>query len=35
MIHLEGIVDAYVYLLQQRQKAWSFEMDLRTSVEKW
>ena len=35
MIHLEGIVDAYVYLHQQRQEAWSFELDLRTSVEKW
>ena len=35
MIHLEGIVDAYVYLHKQRQKAWSFELDLRTSVEKW
>ena len=35
MINLEGIVDAYLYLHQQRSQAWSFELDLRTSLEKW
>ena len=35
MINLEGIVDAYVYLHRQHPQAWTFELDLRTSVEKW
>ena len=35
MINLEGIVDAYLYLHQQRCQAWSFELDLRTFLEKW
>lgn len=34
-IHLEGIVDAYQYLFEQKLKAWSFELDLRTSTENW
>ena len=35
MISIEGIVDGYVYLVQQPRTAWSFEVDVRTSVEKW
>ena len=35
MINLEGIVDSYVYLHRQHPQAWTFELDLRTSVEKW
>ena len=35
MINIEGIVDAYVYLYNQPQNAWSFEVDMRTSVENW
>jgi NAD(P)-dependent dehydrogenase (short-subunit alcohol dehydrogenase family) len=35
LIDLEGIVDAYQYLYQQPRTAWSFEVDLRTSREKW
>ena len=35
MIDIQGIVDAYVYLFQQPRQAWSFELDLRTSIEKW
>ena len=35
MIDLEGIVDAYEYLYKQPRQAWSFELDVRTSVERW
>ena len=35
MISIDGIVDGYVYLYQQPRQAWSFELDVRTSVEKW
>ena len=35
MISIEGIVDAFVYLYRQPQTAWSFEVDVRTSLEKW
>ena len=35
LINLEGIVDAYVYLYKQPRTAWSFEVDVRTSMEKW
>ena len=35
MMSIEGIVDAYVYLHRQPRRAWSFEVDVRTSVEKW
>ena len=35
MIDIGGIVDGYVYLYQQPRRAWSFELDVRTSQEKW
>ena len=35
MVGLEGIVDAYEFLHDQPAMAWSFEVDLRTSVERW
>ena len=35
MISIDGIVDAYEYLYNQPSNAWSFEVDLRTSVERW
>ncbi|MBL8384463.1 MAG: SDR family NAD(P)-dependent oxidoreductase [Burkholderiales bacterium] len=35
LISLEGIVDAYVYLYRQGPRAWTFELDLRTSRESW
>jgi hypothetical protein len=35
MISIDGIVDGYEYLYNQPQRAWSFEIDVRTSVEKW
>ncbi len=35
MISIEGIVDAFVYLHRQPPGAWSFEVDVRTSKERW
>ena len=35
MINIDGIVDGYVYLHQQPRQAWTFELDVRTSQEKW
>ncbi len=35
MIAIDGIVDAFEYLYNQPQRAWSFEVDVRTSVERW
>ena len=35
MISIEGIVDGFAYLYHQPRSAWSFELDIRTSVESW
>ena len=35
MISIEGIVDGYVFLYRQPRRAWSFELDVRTSIESW
>lgn len=35
LISISGIVDAYEFLYKQPQTAWSFELDVRTSREKW
>lgn len=35
MINVEGIVDAYEYLYKQVKTAWTFEVDIRTSIENW
>ena len=35
MISLEGIVDAFEFLANQPPSAWSFEVDVRTSRERW
>ncbi len=35
MIGIDGIVDGFVYLYRQPRNAWSFEVDVRTSLEKW
>ena len=35
MITIKGIVDGFAYLYGQLRTAWSFEVDVRTSVEKW
>ena len=35
MVNLEGIVDSYFHLFRQKPQAWTFELDLRTSIETW
>lgn len=35
MIDLGGIVDGFVFLYRQPKTAWSFELDVRTALEKW
>ena len=35
MMSLEGLADAYVYLYRQPRRAWTFEVDVRTSLEDW
>jgi NAD(P)-dependent dehydrogenase (short-subunit alcohol dehydrogenase family) len=35
MLSIEGIVDAYVFLYRQPRRAWTFELDVRTSAESW
>ena len=35
MISLQGIADAYEFLYDQAPNAWTFELDVRTSLEKW
>ena len=35
MIDLSGIVDAYEFLYNQPSNAWTFELDVRTSIESW
>ena len=35
MIKIESIVDVYEYLYMQPKSGWSFEVDVRTSIEKW
>jgi NAD(P)-dependent dehydrogenase (short-subunit alcohol dehydrogenase family) len=35
MISIEGIVDGFAFLYQQPRRAWTFEIDVRTSQEKW
>ena len=35
LIALEGLADAYWYLHQQTERAWTFELDLRTRNENW
>ncbi len=35
LIDIDGIVDAFVYLHNQPKSAWSFELDVRTSMENW
>jgi len=35
MVNLQGIVDAYEFLYRQGPSAWTFELDLRTSLETW
>ena len=35
MINIEGIVNGFAFLYNQPRNAWSFEIDVRTSKEKW
>ena len=35
LISIEGIVDGFVFLYRQPRRAWSFELDVRTSHENW
>jgi NAD(P)-dependent dehydrogenase (short-subunit alcohol dehydrogenase family) len=35
LISIEGIVDGFVFLHKQPHRAWSFELDVRTSHENW
>ena len=35
LISIEGIVDGFVFLYRQPRRAWSFELDVRTSHESW
>ncbi len=35
LINIEGIVDCYAFLYRQPPSAWSFEVDVRTSLETW
>jgi NAD(P)-dependent dehydrogenase (short-subunit alcohol dehydrogenase family) len=35
LVSIEGIVDAFTFLYKQPPRAWSFEVDVRTSQEKW
>jgi NAD(P)-dependent dehydrogenase (short-subunit alcohol dehydrogenase family) len=35
LVSIEGIVDAFEFLYKQPQRAWSFELDVRTYKESW
>ena len=35
MINIEGLVDAFAYLYHRPRNAWTFEVDVRTSLESW
>jgi hypothetical protein len=35
LISIEAIVDAFAFLYRQPSRGWSFEVDVRTSREKW
>ena len=35
MVSIEGIVDGFVFLHRQPPRAWTFELDVRTSKESW
>jgi hypothetical protein len=34
-MNIESVTDAYMFLYNQNQNAWSFELDIRTSKENW
>ena len=35
LMDIESVTDAYMFLYNQNQNAWSFELDIRTSKENW
>ena len=35
LLDIEGIVERYAFFYRQHHKAWSLEVDVRTSVEPW
>jgi hypothetical protein len=35
MLDIEGIVECYAFIYGQPPRAWSFEVDVRTSIEPW
>jgi NAD(P)-dependent dehydrogenase (short-subunit alcohol dehydrogenase family) len=35
LLNIEGIVECYAFLYGQHHGAWSFEVDVRTSLESW
>jgi len=35
MLKIESVVDVYEYLYKQPKSGWSFEVDVRTSIENW
>jgi NAD(P)-dependent dehydrogenase (short-subunit alcohol dehydrogenase family) len=35
LIDIESVTDAYMFLYNQNKKAWTFELDVRTSKENW
>ncbi|MGJ4968588.1 MULTISPECIES: SDR family NAD(P)-dependent oxidoreductase [unclassified Bradyrhizobium] len=35
LVSIEGIVDAFAFLYRKSPRAWSFEVDVRTSQERW
>lgn len=34
-VSIEGIVDSFIHLHKQKPRSWTFELDLRTSIENW
>ena len=35
LMNIDSVTDAYMFLYNQNKNAWSFELDIRTSKEKW
>ena len=35
LVDIQAIVDAYEYLYQQPRRGWTFEVDVRTTIEAW
>ncbi len=35
LITIENIVDGFVYMYKQNKKGWTFELDIRNSIENW